>query len=325
MVSSLGKITDGLSRRGHDVYVWSNGFDAESESGVKWRSDPIDDADVIVFNRGMNDGHPELGRGKRILWAHDLPHIGFCPNPKAVNALSGLVSMSHYADRVWRDFFEYKGKSFLIPNGVDKDLFKPAEHKDHGYLIYASAPNRGLWRLPLIFDAIKGRAKISSVRMSAYSNMRAMHPGEIKETEDNYELDYSTCEEVGIRRFDPIPQNELAIELGRAGMMILPTNYPEICSNIVLQSIACETPVITTGQIGSVPEWLTHRKNSILTQYAPRDYMIYQKEVILGACEVLGNTKLWKKLRHGCAKTRKMILSWDDVADRWEKMVNRFS
>jgi len=324
MVTSLGKVSDGLSKN-HEVFVWAKGFNAESEAGVKWISDPIDDADIIVFNRGMDNGHPELGKGKRILWAHDLPHIGFCPDPKTMNSLSGLVSMSQYADRVWRDMFEYKGKSFLIPNGVDFNLFNPAHEKDHGYLIYASAPNRGLWRLPLIFDAIKGRAKISSVRMTAFSNMRTMHPGEIKETEDNYELDYSTCEEVGIIRKDPIPQKELAIELGRASMMLLPTNYPEICSNLVLQSLACGTPVITTGKIGSIPEWLTHRKNSMLTNYAPRDYMVYQKEIILNTCEVLGNTRLWKKLRRGAEKTRNKILSWEDVVGRWERMVNRFS
>ena len=319
MVTSLSIVTEGLQKSGHNVYVWG-GLEETSESGVCWTKDPINKADIIVFNRGMADGHPELGPGKRILWAHDLPHIGFCPNPQRMNSLTCLVSMSQYADRVWREMFDYKGKSVIIPNGVS-DIFKPRP-KEIGYMIYASAPNRGLWRLPLIFDAIKSRAKISSIRLHAYSNMRTLHPNEIKETEDNYELDYSTCEEVGIRRLDPIPQSELAVELGTAGLMILPTNYPEICSNIILQSIACGTPVITTGQIGSVPEWLKHRKNAMLTTYAPRDYMVYQKQIIMNACEVLGNTRLWRKLRQGAERTR--ILSWDDVVGRWVKMVNRY-
>ena len=71
-------------------------------------------ADVIVFNRGMADGHPELGPGKRILWAHDLPHIGFCPNPQRMNSLTCLVSMSQYADRVWREMFDSSKAKFEI-------------------------------------------------------------------------------------------------------------------------------------------------------------------------------------------------------------------
>ena len=324
MVSSLFYVTDRLAARGFEVVVWGT-LDAATTAGVRWTTEPEDDAAAIIFNRGMADGHPALGSGHRFLWAHDLPHIGFCPDPRRMRSLTGLVSMSQYADRVWRAMFDYAGRSTVIPNGVEKQLFKPAAHKDHGLLLYASAPNRGLWRLPLIYDAIKSRHAGYQTRFHAYSNMRTQHPGEIRETEDNYELDYSTCEEVGIRRMDPIPQADLAIEMGKAGMMILPTNYPEICSNIVLQSLCCETPVITTGLIGSTGEWLEHDKNALLTKYAPRDYMVYQKEVIMYALEALGSTKLWKKLQRGARKTaRTQILSWDDVADRWAKMVRRY-
>ena len=323
MVSSLFHVTNGLAERGHEVVVWS-GLDDETPAGVRWVSEPEDDADAIVFNRGMADGHPELGSGRRFLWAHDLPHIGFCPNPRHMRGLACLVSMSRYADRVWRHLFDYDGKSTLIPNGVDFDLFKP-RGKTPEYLIYASAPNRGLWRLPLIYDAVKNRHK-GRIWCHAYSNMRTQHPNEIKETEDNYELDYSTCEEVGIRRLDPIPQHKLAVQLGQAGMLLLPTNYPEICSNIILQSLACGTPVITTGLIGSAGEWLKHRKNAMLTTYAPRDYMVYQKEIIMACVEVLGNTRLARKMQRGALRTaRTQILSWDDVADRWAGMVNRYS
>ena len=322
MVSSLFHVTNGLARRGYEVAVWST-LDAKTPDGVRWTTEPEDDADVIVFNRGMDDAKPELGSGHRILWAHDLPHIGFCPDPRHMRSLTCLVSMSQYADRVWRRLFDYPGRSVIIPNGVDKDLFKPGP-KTQQYMIYASAPNRGLWRLPLIFDAVRNRHK-GKIWMSAYTNMRTLHPSEIKETEDNYELDYSTCEEVGIRRLDPIPQHELAGELGRAGMMVLPTNYPEICSNIVLQSLACGTPVITTGLIGSTGEWLKHRKNAMLTEYAPRDYMVYQKEIIMALLEVLGSTRLWKRMQRGALRTAKtQILSWDGVVDRWENMVNRY-
>ena len=320
MVASLLHVTDGLSKKGYDVHVWGNDFDDVSAAGVTWHKDPINDADVIIFNRGIGDAAPALGPGKRILWTHDLPHAGHCKDHRYMNALTCMVSMSKYGDRVWRDMFDYTGKSVCIPNGVDKGLFKRAPNKECQYLIYASAPNRGLWRMPLIFDAIRNH--VPGTYMRAYSNMRSQHPGEIKETEDNYELDYYSCEEAGIDRRDPIPQHELAKELGSAGLMILPTNYPEICSNSILQSLACGTPVITAGSIGSAPEWLKHKKNAMLTTYQARDYMVFQRQIIQYAVTVLRDRPMHLRMMAAAAKTK--ILSWDDVVDRWDAMVRRY-
>ena len=320
MVSSLLIVTDGLARKGYDVHVWGNDFDAVSDDGVKWHKDPeVTDADAIIFNRGIGDGAPALGPGKRFLWTHDLPHAGHCKNHKYMNMLTCMVSMSKYGDRVWRDMFDYTGKSVLIPNGVDKELFKPGE-KDPSYLIYASAPNRGLWRLPLIFDAI--RTHVPGTHMRAYSDMKTLHPAEAKETEANYELDYHSCEEAGIERLDPIPQHELAVEIGRAGLMILPTNYPEICSNSILQSLACGTPVITAGSIGSAPEWLKHKKNSMLTTYQARDYMVFQRQIIQNTVTVLRDKRMHLKMMRAAVNTK--ILSWADVIEKWDAMVRRY-
>ena len=321
MVSSLLIVTDGLSRKGHDVHVWGNDFDAVSDSGVTWHKKPtVTNADAIVFNRGLGSGEPALGTGKRFLWTHDLPHAGHVKDHKFLNMLTCMVSMSRFGDRIWRDMFDYKGRSVIIPNGVNKDLFKPSEIKDPKYLIYASAPNRGLWRLPLIFDAIKNH--VPGVRMRAYSNMKTLHPGEAKENEANYELDYGSCEEAGIERLDPIPQHELAEELGCAGLMILPTNYPEICSNAILQSLSCGTPVITAGSIGSAPEWLRHKKNSILTTYQARDYMVFQRQIIKGAVSVLSHRPTHLRMMKEAAKTK--ILSWGAVIEKWDAMVRRY-
>jgi glycosyltransferase involved in cell wall biosynthesis len=211
MVSSLFKVSDYLSQRGHDVWVLSDVKQGGTTShGTNWVGWWPDDAqcDVLVCNRGINGF--DLQAKHRVLWTHDLPHAGFYPEPKNAKAFSATVFMSKYAERIWRYYYKDIGRSFLIPNGVDKDVFYPRE-KDLNYLIYASAPNRGLKRLPFIFDCISEVKP--SVYMRAYSNLSKLHPGE----EEEYEKDYEEVKQSKVTLCDPIPQSSLAEELGKAG------------------------------------------------------------------------------------------------------------
>ncbi len=326
MVSSLFKVSDYLAEHGHDVAVLATiETPGTTESGVRWHNAddfPKGDAwDVLVLNRGVQDGLPGLKARKRILWTHDLPHNGFCLEPATMNAIDMVVFMSGYAERVWRCFFKTIGKSATIPNGVDKGLFYPREReKDLGYIIFCSAPNRGLKRLPLIFDAIQSRVE-RPVRMRAYSNMKGLHPNEIRDDQDGYSLAYKDCQESGIELLDPVPQDVLAYELGRAGLMILPTDYPEICSNVVLQSLASGTPIITTGTIGSSPEWIKDRKNGRLTQYLPVDYMVYTVEIVRAAVELLENEPSHRRMIKAAAQTN--IETWEAIGDKWDRMIRK--
>jgi glycosyltransferase involved in cell wall biosynthesis len=208
----------------------------------------------------------------------------------------------------------------MIPNGVDKDLFYPRE-KDPDYLIFCSNPNRGFDRLPLIYAATKARLG-RDIKMRAYSNGSVLHPNEAHDP--TYALDYKTCQEAGIEVLDPIPQVQLAEQLGRAGAMVLPTKYPEICSNAILQSLASGTPVFSTGNIGSAPEWIKHGKNGMLTQFQPHDYMVYQVEMVRNLLKVLTNPRWHRKMMYKAAQT-KGILTWKQVISLWNKMLSRLS
>jgi glycosyltransferase involved in cell wall biosynthesis len=207
----------------------------------------------------------------------------------------------------------------LIPNGVDKNLFYPRK-KDLDYLIYCSAPNRGLKRLPLIFDAIRNRST-RVVYMKAFSNMKDLHPNECYNNIDEHVISYKECDESGIEMLNPVPQHILAEELGAAGLMILPTDYPEICSNVILQSLASGTPIITTGQLGSSCEWLQHSKNGMVTKYKPYDYMVYTLEMVRNALYVLDNERLHKKMIDRAFNTK--INTWEEIGAKWDKMLRR--
>jgi glycosyltransferase involved in cell wall biosynthesis len=233
--------------------------------------------------------------------------------------LSGVVYMSRYGRDVWRTAFPALGRGAVIPNGVDIHLFRPAD-KDLDLIVYASAPNRGLRRLPLIFDAIHTRTR-PDVRLVAYSNLAKLHPVEVGDA-DEYATTYAEVRDSDITLRDPIPPYDLARVLGRAGLMILPTGYPEICSNIVLQALACGVPIITTGGLGATPEWVRHAKNGMLTKYRPEDYMVYTMEIVRHASRVLNDARMHLRLIQSATRTK--VWSWAEVGDAWDLYLRRF-
>jgi glycosyltransferase involved in cell wall biosynthesis len=328
MVSSLFKVSDDLQKRGHDVYVLTDIEEGgKTAAGATWiRKDCriwVEDAfDVLVCNRGTGDGFPEVNARGRVLWTHDLPHNGFVPNPQTMKAFAATVFMSNYAERVWRTFYPAIGKSFRIPNGVDKTMFFPGE-KEPGSMIFASAPNRGLKRLPLIYEAVKTRVEVP-VKMTVFSNMKKLHPNEVRnEDDDGFSLAYKDCAEVGIDMRGPVPQPELAEHLGRVSLMVLPTDYPEICSNIILQSLASGTPIVTTGGLGSAGEWVRNMENGILTTFRPVDYMVHTVEIVRGIVSIFENESLHKRMIKAASETK--IQTWEEVGLQWHKMLTRIS
>lgn len=315
MVSSLFKISDYLSEQGHGVWVISDIKEPGlTKSGTRWINHLYNgEIDFLICNRGV--GGFDIKAKHRILWTHDLPHAGQIPEPKNIKAFSATVFMSRYAESIWRYYYKDIGRSVYIPNGVDKELFCPRD-KDN-FIIYASAPNRGLKRLPLLFDAINSRLG-GRLRMTAYSNLEKLHPNEMS---DDLSDTYNEIKISNVALSDPIPQAELAKEIGSAALMIIPSDYPEICSNIILQSLACGTPVITTGNLGSAGEWVKHGKNGMLTKWHPHDYMAYTLNIVRDAVSVLENTRLHKKLIKNAANTK--IYSWEEIGRQWERFLTK--
>lgn len=314
MVASLFQVTDYLSSVGHDVTVLSDiRTEGVTDAGTKWLNEVWGRFDGLICNRGIGDGYPQIQARARFLWTHDLPHAGFIPEPATIRAFACTVFMSAYAERVWRGFYRDIGRSCLIPNGVDREVFRPRE-KDEALLIYASAPNRGLDRLPFLLEAIRERVP---VRIEAYSNLARLHPGEGGDA-----FDYESVRRGGVEVCQPLPQRDFAKRLGSASLMVMPSSYPEICSNNVLQSLACGTPVVTTGSLGSAGEWITHGRNGFLTQFQPHDYMVYTMEITRNAVAYLTDGDLRERLRRSAAMTK--IPSWQEIGTRWERMLSRY-
>jgi len=317
MVASLFHVSDYLASQGHDVTVFSDiECTGVTDAKAKWLHEAWGEYDCLIANRGVGEGYPEINAKSRILWTHDLPHSGFIPDPKVMGAFNCTVFMSRYAENVWRLFYRTIGKSAFIPNGVDKSIFYPRQ-KFLNTMIYASAPNRGLDKLPIILDSVRSRLPDGwKYVINAYSNLSKLHPGE---GEDQF--NYTPVQESNVTLCDPVPQGELANTLGQAGLMILPSAYPEICSNAVLQALASGTPVITTGNLGATGEWVKHGKSGMLTRSLPHDYMVHLVEMVRNTVRVLESEKLHRKLIQGAVRTK--VLTWPEVGRKWEKLIAR--
>ena len=325
MVSSLFLISDYLSRKGHDVTVLSDiGTEGITPDGVFWlKTYSGQEVDALILNRGIGEGYPTIRAKHRILWTHDLPHDGFVLDPRNLRALTATVFMSRYAESVWRTFYPQIGRSVYIPNGVDRDLFHARRPRDWNRIIFASAPNRGLKRIPLIFEGIRG--KVPTARMDVYSNLSVLHPNERKDgweaVEDDPSRGGTEVEPgVGLTFRNPIPQAQFAEELGNCGLMLVPTDYPEICANVYLQALASGVPVVTTGTLGSAREWIRHGWNGMLTRFRPEDYVVFFVEMARNAIEVLSNPRMHRKMSAHAAKTPG-IYSWEEVGSRWNRML----
>jgi len=328
MVNSLFKVTDYLSEHGAAVWVYSDiKQPGIRRSGVLWDNrPPRKGVDILVCNRGTGNGCLDVNARKRILWTHDLPHSGFIPNPKTIKGFAATVFMSRYAERVWRTFYRDIGKSAIIPNGVDRCLFYPRSpvEKDLDSLIYFCHPNRGLKRLPLIFDSVQ--AKIDRpLTMNAYSGkIRSMYPAETgndDHLDTDWAINYDTSKETGFAIKDPLPTKEIAEEVGKAGIFVMPTAFPEICSNSVLQALACGTPVVTAGNLGSACEWVENGYNGMLTKFQCQDYMVFQMEMVRNCVEILKNKAFHSALCRQAAQTK--ILSWEEVGKQWMKLLKK--
>jgi len=329
-VNSLYLLPVELTKLGYRCYVLGRiKTPGVLECGVQWlnKTDYPGAVDYLVCNRGTSDGYPYIRAKHRILWTHDLPHTGFCETPKLLKAFSATVFMSKYGERAWRFLYKTIGKGWIIPNAVDRSVFKPGKEEDRDlfHLIYISAPNRGLNHLPIIFAAVRYIIG-DHVTMTAYSNLNVLHPHEPgmkndldRMMEDGFCDKVASCEEAGVAVKDPVQQIELSEHLSRSGAMIMPTSYPEICSNAILQSLTCGTPVITTGNLGSSCEWIRHGKNGMLSTFQPYEGEVYGMGMVRNIVKVLKSEKLHRKLIQGATNTP--IYTWKDIAHKWDWML----
>jgi glycosyltransferase involved in cell wall biosynthesis len=322
MVSSLYSLPNALSQIGHKVYVLSDAKKGGlTEHGVLWviESDlkwlVKGKFDFVVLNRQtFGDCFDELMAKHRVLWVHDMVHGGWIQKPEKIKTLSAVFFMSKYSQETWNSYYKnLPKKQFIIPNGVNKNLFYP-QPKDLDQMLFFSAPNRGLEHLPIILETTRA-ATGRDLKMVAYSNMKKLHPQE----QDKFKYVYENVKGRGVDLRDPVPQHIIADTIRRSGLMVKPNDYAETCSNTTLQALAAGVPVVT-GPTGADKEWVKTGFNGVTTNHSMQDGPLFIMEMCRGVVDILKDRKTHERLIKNAPKT-KGLFTWEQIGKKWELML----
>lgn len=316
IITSLTLIPRYLARNGVRVVVASEHTMEEEIDGVLYT--PIirqmdRDADVVVFNRNIFNRQMEsmFPKSKKVWWLHDIVDHRYMEDD-SYQKMDRIVALSKYCRDSYQDFFGMDPRKFVvIPNGADKEVFRPGAVQDPHLYICASATVKGLY--PMAFTWHNLLRHDSRAELRIYSSQKLHDREDGKAAKGQIE----ELQKGGAKILDPIPQAELAEVLGRARALLMPNHYPEICSNLILQAQACGTPVVTTN-IGSAGEFIQHRKTGMLTNRLPHDMFWWWKDYAEQAAEIQASDTLYQKIHDNAPRA---VKSWDDIGAEWLRLL----
>lgn len=319
-LTSLTKVPEYLASIGYEVYVRSTYQKEEVVNGVNYitHDSILRDWDVVIFNRNVLPYQfvsqcKEKG-AKIIWWLHDVVDTRYLPDA-TFTLVDHIVALSNYCKETFSDFYEIsKDKFTVIPNGIDPEVFNPGDYdkrNTHTYLV-ASAPIKGYAPIPMVYENLKRNDPDLDFRI--YSS-QTLHGKDNTAGQDQY-LQYMGNQ--GAHIYSPVNPKVLAAIMKKSWALLMPNNYPEICSNLLLQARACGLPVVSSN-IGANPEFIKHgQTGSLTTKWHPHDFHSWSIEFTREVVKLQQDKELHKKISE---QTCKDILTWDQIGRIWNELI----
>lgn len=321
ILGSLTYIPRYLASKGYDVYVSSSYTEKKEIDGVKYIGPSIEIPkwDVAILNRnGVTNQLVEYSHsiGAKVLWwLHDIAAFSYLEDA-SYRRVDRIIALSQYCKMSFSNFYDIPEDKFeVIPNGVDKTIFYPGKYEDRKKhsMVMASALIKGY--TPVGDTWINVKRQFPDAEMMIYSS-QALHDLENSNEQSAW---LKEMEIAGAKVQLPIPQHILADKLRSAWALLMPNNYPEICSNLLLQARACGLPVISSN-IGSAGEFIKDGETGVLSKFAPHDMGLWVKSYVEETVKLFMDDNRHRLIAE---KTPEGIKSWDEIGELWNDVIER--
>jgi glycosyltransferase involved in cell wall biosynthesis len=342
-----------LAALGLDVTVFNSCIDSRAKpgiyDGVQYRDLTVLDKagdhhfDVMIGSRSVQPflpNHPRYSKIKakhKILWLHDT----FCDGDQMVEDLvlqghiTELFTLSDWhtsyilnCDHGKRRNFEVlKRKTFLTRNGIQRRIEEvDVSAKDRYRFIYNASATKGM--VPLleqIWPQIKTR--IPAAKLTVIGGYYRFRDGAEPDAQENVVAKYAADERLkalDVEFTGVIPQGEIARRLAGAWATIYPAAFPETFGISTLESLAYNTPVITS-RFGALEETAIEEA-SYLMDYAITPNVLFQTinegtqvaQFVDMFVSVVMNPYLHQQKIQACNAVRP-VEGWDTVALQWKQ------
>ena len=199
-----------------------------------------------------------------------------------------------------------KDKGYLpnlvyIPNGIDTKLFKNDNKKRKGLLFVGRIEKlKGLSNL---------MQSLNQIKQIEYSHLTIIGEGPEKENLSAY----AKKPNLGVRFLGKKSQKELVNFYNQHKILILPSTEIEGFGLVLLEAMACKTPVITTNLVGMAQEI---KENNCGLIVPPNN----QKTLAEAITKIIKNQKLAKQMGENGRKLVEEKYTWNKVAKQIEKV-----
>ena len=310
-------LAEALAARGHKVEVRNLCEAPVTHKGVSWaplaRGVP-ETCDLYIGNRG----HRMIGLvprpRHRVFWLHNP--ASYLKKPRMAWRIAwyrpNIVTTGTYHASTVPSWLICGGRT-IIPYGI-LDLFRHAERREPPpRAIFTSNPMRGLdWLLDLWVSRIRPAVPAAELHIYAgtavYGGSATRHAGEMNTI-------LALAEALGnasVYRHDPIGREALIEVLTGARAMLYRGDPGETFCLALGEAQALGVPAVVTP-LGSVGERVADGKSG---RVASTD-----DEFVEAAIAVLSDDALWRRWHDGALSSQRG-LSWDEVAQRYEALIN---
>jgi glycosyltransferase involved in cell wall biosynthesis len=315
--TALVALAEALVGRGHEVEVRNRCHTALTHRGVHWAplSGNIPEAcDLYIGSRG----HRVIGlvhhARRRLFWLHNPAR--YLQKPRNLFRLAWyrptlVVTGAYHAETVpaWLP----RGGCEIIPYGVI-ERFRGAVPREPPAprAIFTSNPLRGLnWLLDLwvarIVPAVPGAELHVYSGPAVYRGLSAARTSEMEAVLARAD----TLTAFGVRRFEPLGREALAVALMEARVMLYRGDPGETFCLALAEAQAMGVPAVVTP-LGAVGERVADGVSGRVARN--------EDDFAAAAIAALRDDGLWRRW-HLAALTRQRGLSWDRVAARFEALM----